>query len=66
MIFLLTLDEIRDDEPRVRGRLHAVLSNWLNRQGTDKTKKPTWHQLVAAVQPINYALSLEIEENHPN
>ena len=60
------LDEIEQDESKVRGRMGAVLSNWLKQQGIDKAKKPTWHQLVAAVEPIDYALSLEIEQNHPN
>ena len=58
------LETIEGDESKVKGRVNEVVSAWLKKQG--ETKKPTWKQLAAAVEPVNYALAEEIRNNHPN
>ena len=60
------LDTIEANDSKVQVRMSAVVSNWLKKQGIDKTKEPTWRQLVEAVEPINYALAQEIKKKHPN
>ena len=59
------LGEIKEDETRVKKRVDAVLEHWLRNNVLDKAIKPTWAQLVAAVEPIDYALSENIKKNHP-
>ena len=57
---------ISTDKSTIHERVDAVLENWLRNNVINKAIKPTWAQLVAAVKPIDYALSEKIKENHPS
>ena len=58
------LERISKDKHEVDGRLEEVLRNWLQRKFMDSDKEPTWNQLVAAVEPIDYALSDNIKKKY--
>ena len=58
------LERISKDKHEVDGRLEEVLRNWLQMKCMDSDKEPTWNQLVAAVKPINPALSINIRQTY--
>ena len=60
------LERISKNNHDVDDRLDKVLRNWLNKKTMGKNKKTTWSILVAALEPINHALSEKIKEKHPN
>ena len=58
------LKRISEDKHNVDGRVEEVLRNWLQMKCTDSEKEPTWNQLVAAVRPIDPALSIHISKKY--
>ena len=58
------LKRISKDKHEVDDRLEEVLRNWLQMKCMDSDKEPTWNQLVAAVKPINPALSINIAKQN--
>ena len=59
------LERISKNNHDVDDRLDKVLRNWLNKETMHK-RTPTWSALVAALEPINYALSEKIRKKHLN
>ena len=60
------LKRISKNTHDIDDRLREVLRNWLQMKGMDSDEEPTWSQLVAAVKPIDHALSSEIKEKYLN
>ena len=58
------LKRISEDKHNVDCRLEEFLRNWLQMKCMDSEKEPTWNQLVAAVRPIDPALSISIDEKY--
>ena len=58
------LERISKNKHEVDDRLEEVLRKWLKRKSMDSDKEPTWSQLVAAVEPIDRALSDKIKEKY--
>ena len=58
------LKRISKDRHEVDDRLEEVLRNWLQMNTMDSDKEPTWNQLVAAVKPIDCALSIKISKKY--
>ena len=56
------LEVISVDRHSVQDRQDEVLRNWLSKNYIDRGKEPTWSQLVAAIEPINPALSMYISK----
>ena len=60
------LKRISKNAHDVNDRLEEVLRNWLQMECMDGDEEPTWSQLVAAVKPIDHALSISIKEKYLN
>ena len=58
------LRKISKDKHSIDDRLEEVLHSWLQMECMDIEEEPTWNQLVAAVKPINRALSINIEKKY--
>ena len=58
------LKRISRNKQEVEDQLEEMLRNWLQMNCMDSEKEPTWSQLVAAVKPIDRALSIRIEKKY--
>ena len=58
------LEKISKDKHEVDDRLEKVLRNWLKMNSMESENEPTWSQLVAAVKPIDRALSKRIKKQY--
>ena len=56
----LLLKRISEDKNKVDHQLEEVLQM----NCMDSKKEPTWNQLVAAVEPVDLALSINIERKY--
>ena len=61
-----SLEIIEEDQRLTKERVRAVLLEWLRQEyDVDKHGPPSWKVLADAVRPVNLALAIKIENNHP-